>query len=214
MSLKKSLVVTCKGLRLFVNTLTADDKFSPLSRGNLIQPIQPISKTKKFFWCFLYIFQIYIKFWTFPKKYDHHSPCISEITGLRNTRLDKRLKRPVSEHPLTDNVVNGPKNCFNLHNSTFTIFIDQCEGNWVGKSHSWWHSRRFVNTLTADDKYSLLNRRNLMQHIQMHLSQKHKSFSQLLCALLRSIFHFEHFQKKDDPHSLCIREITDSERRG
>ena len=136
MSWKKSLLVTCKVLRLFINTLTADDKFSPLSRDNLIQPIQPISKTNSFFLSFFYIFQIYIKFWTFPKEYDHHSLCISEIKGLLKTRLEKRLKRPVSEHPLTGNVINGPKHSFNLHNSTFTIFIDQCGGNWLGKSHS------------------------------------------------------------------------------
>ena len=36
----------------------------------------------------------------------------------------------------------------------------------------------FVNPLTADDKYSLLNRNNLLQHIQVHLSQKWKIFSQ------------------------------------
>ena len=34
----------------------------------------------------------------------------------------------------------------------------------------------FINTLTADDKYSLLNRDNLMQPIQMHLCQKEKDF--------------------------------------
>ena len=34
----------------------------------------------------------------------------------------------------------------------------------------------FVNTLTANDKYSLLNRDNLTQLIQMKLSQKQKSF--------------------------------------
>ena len=30
----------------------------------------------------------------------------------------------------------------------------------------------FANTLTADDKYSLLNKNNLLQHLQMQLSQK------------------------------------------
>ena len=37
--------------------------------------------------------------------------------------------------------------------------------------------RMFVNTLTADEKYSLLNNDNLRQPIQMKLSQKQKSFS-------------------------------------
>ena len=49
--------------------------------------------------------------------------------GLRKTYLDKCLKSPVSDYILTINVVNGPKHCFTLNDSTFTIFIDHCEGN-------------------------------------------------------------------------------------
>ena len=37
----------------------------------------------------------------------------------------------------------------------------------------------FVITLTADDKYSVLNRDNLLQLLQMQLSQKQKTFSQI-----------------------------------
>ena len=70
----------------------------------------------------------------------------------------------------------------------------------------------FVNTLTADDKYSLLNTDNLMQPIQILLSQKQKTFWQFCSALLRCTLNFEHFQKKDDPHSRCISEITVSEK--
>ena len=36
--------------------------------------------------------------------------------------------------------------------------------------------RVFVNTLYADDKYSLGNRKNLSQPIQLHLSKKQKIF--------------------------------------
>ena len=36
--------------------------------------------------------------------------------------------------------------------------------------------RLFVHTFTAYDKYSLLNRDNLKQPIQMQLSQKEKNF--------------------------------------
>ena len=49
--------------------------------------------------------------------------------GLRKKRLEKCRRSPVSQDPLTGNIVNGPKRCFNLNYSTFTIFIDQCEGN-------------------------------------------------------------------------------------
>ena len=59
----------------------------------------------------------------------------------------------------------------------------------------------FVNTLTADDKYSLLNRHNLRQPIWTPLSQKHKAFSQFFLAFSKSTLNFEHVRKKDDTHS-------------
>ena len=72
--------------------------------------------------------------------------------------------------------------------------------------------RLFVNTLTDDGKYSLLYRDNLTQHIQILLSQKRKTFSHFFPAFLKSTLDFGHFQKKDDPHSRCISQITDSEK--
>ena len=59
----------------------------------------------------------------------------------------------------------------------------------------------FVNTLTADDKYSLLNRDKLTQPIGTPLSQKYSTFSQFFLALSKSTLNLEHFQKKDDPLS-------------
>ena len=72
--------------------------------------------------------------------------------------------------------------------------------------------RLLVKTLTDDEKYSLLYRENLTQPIQLLLSQKRKTFSQLLSAFLKSTLNFEHFQKKDDPLSRCIFQITVSEK--
>ena len=70
----------------------------------------------------------------------------------------------------------------------------------------------FVNTLTDDEKYSLLYRDNLMQPIQILLSRKRKTFSKLSSKILKYPLNFEHFQKKDDPHSRCISQITVSEK--
>ena len=72
----------------------------------------------------------------------------------------------------------------------------------------------FVNTFTADDKYSLLNRDNLTQPIWTELSKIQRAFSQLLLAFWKSTLNFEHFQRKDDPHSRFISEISHSEKRG
>ena len=68
-----------------------------------------------------------------------------------------------------------------------------------------------VNTLPADEKYSVLNKENLMIPIQMQFSQKQKIFSQVLPAFLKSQINFKYFEKKDEPHRFCISEITDSE---
>ena len=56
---------------------------------------------------------------------------------FRNLRTSKRsidqyLKNPVSEKRL-GNLANGPKHCCNLDHGTFTVFIDHCEHNSVGK---------------------------------------------------------------------------------
>ena len=53
-----------------------------------------------------------------------------------------------------------------------------------------------VNTLTADDKYSLVNKDNLTQPIRTQLSQKRKAFSQFFIAFSQCALNFEHFQKK------------------
>ena len=54
----------------------------------------------------------------------------------------------------------------------------------------------FNNPLTADDKYSLLNRRNLLQHFQMPLSQKRKIFSLFLLHFLNLDPILNIFKKK------------------
>ena len=72
-------------------------------------------------------------------------------------------------------------------------------------------SKLFPNTLGSDIKYSLLDRDNLVQWIQMFLSQKQKTFSQFFSSFLKSSINLERFRKKDDPHSWCISEIMDSQ---
>ena len=72
--------------------------------------------------------------------------------------------------------------------------------------------RPFLNKLTANDKYSLPNRGNLTEAIKILLAQKEKTFSGFFSSFLKSRLNFGHFQKKDDPHSRCISEITVSEK--
>ena len=91
---------------------------------------------------------------------------------LRKAWLCKCLKVLFSEDLLTSNMLNGAKHCLNLHSSTFNIFTDQYS---ILTTFSWEKYflviskilGQFDCTLTADDKYSLVNRDNLMQPIQM-----------------------------------------------
>ena len=68
--------------------------------------------------------------------------------------------------------------------------------------------------MSAVDKCSLPNTDNLIQHIHIQLSQKLKTFSEFFSGFSKSRLNFEHFQKKDEAHSLFISEATACEKRG
>ena len=68
-----------------------------------------------------------------------------------------------------------------------------------------------VNKLTADHKYPVLNRDILTIPIQIQLSRKEKTFSEFFTAFLKSRLNLKCFQGKDDAHSFCTSDITDSE---
>ena len=76
------MLVLCKILRLFVNRLTDDDRYSLLYRDNLTQPIQILLSRKKK--TFSKLFSAFLKsrlnFAHFLKKDDPNSRCISKIT--------------------------------------------------------------------------------------------------------------------------------------
>ena len=61
--------------------------------------------------------------------------------------------------------------------------------------------RLLVNTSTVDDKHYVLNRNNLKERIEMQLSEKKKTFSEISFVFLNSLLNFKHLPKKDEPHS-------------
>ena len=137
--------------------------------------------------------------------------------GPWNTWLDQSLKSPVSRDHSERNMVNAPKNSWNMPGSTFAIFLSLWRQLTYKKSLllTCEISRLFPNTLGADCKYSLLNRDNLTQPIQMQVSQKQKTFSEFFAPILKSNLNFKHFQKrKHEPHTWCISEFTDPEKPG
>ena len=68
-----------------------------------------------------------------------------------------------------------------------------------------------MHILTYWQLFFLGKRENLKQPIQMQLSKKLKGFSAFLSAFRKSTFHFKNFGKKDEPHSLYIFDIIESE---
>ena len=70
---------------------------------------------------------------------------------------------------------------------------------------------QFVNTLTADYKYSRQNWENLWQQVPMQIFLKLKTWSRFFIALLKSTLNLLYFEKKDQSHSLSITEIINCE---
>ena len=72
----------------------------------------------------------------------------------------------------------------------------------------------FRNTLIANDKYPFRYLENLLPPIQMELSLKLKTSSDIPVPFLESTSNFKHFEKKDHRHSFFIKEYTGCERLG
>ena len=72
----------------------------------------------------------------------------------------------------------------------------------------------FLNTLTAEYKYSRRNMQTFTQQVQTPLPLKQKTFCGFFIAFLKFTWNGEHFQKKGESSSLSISEIIDSKRGG
>ena len=77
------MLVLCKTLRLFANTLTPDGKYSLLIRDKLTQPLQILlsQKQKSFSQFFSSFLKSTLNFEPCRKKDETHSRCISKITN-------------------------------------------------------------------------------------------------------------------------------------
>ena len=104
------------------------------------------------------------------------------------------------------NVLTGSKECGNQHGTTISLSLRELEVNGVKKFAFVWSEilRLFVNTLTADDKYSRRNVENLRQQFETPLSEKQKTFSGFFIAFLKCAWNFAHFQKKKKKMSILV----------
>ena len=146
---KKFLLLTCQTLEVRVSTLATDENDPVLNRDNLRIPIQMqlFRKQKTFSEFFASFLKFRLNLEYFEKKMTFTASVFRKLK-TPNTWWDKCLKSPVSEDPLTSNMVNVPQQCWNLHHSASIKFIDHCQVNWIGKRLSCLHAKSWDCLLT------------------------------------------------------------------
>ena len=165
-----SLLFRSEVLGLSGNTLSADNKYSRHYRETFTQRIR--MRSLKFSLCFWNLNK-FSKILKKKKKNEFHSCKYLRDYWLWKTQLLKCLKGTVLEHPLGGDLLTCRKHCWNLHESTFfSFFFYLFEMNWVRKCLKISQLVRsevlslFVNTMTANDKYSRQYKENFVQPIQ------------------------------------------------
>ena len=124
-------------------------------------------------------------------------------------------RRSYFRTPLGNQSVNGfqtPLKVARHHYYPFSAWISG-KLSWK-KTALFWSKilRLFVNTFTADEKYSCRNMQNFRQQLQTLLSQKRKILSVFFFLFLKYAWNLEHFEKKDECSSQIISQIIVSER--
>ena len=200
---KKSHLLTCEILELLVNTLATDEKYPILNRENLkIQNSDAITSDRKTFSKFFPTFlKSRLNFKYFEKKDDPHSFCIAEITNSQNVVTSMSKK---SRFRGAFDIQHGKRAQELLKFTSDTLYnIQRSAPRKLSRKKSVLLTCKILglllNTLATDEKYPVLNRDNLTIPIQMQLSQKQKSFSQVFATFSKNRLNFEHFFKKRRP---------------
>ena len=158
-SLKSSVLVVSEMLRLFVNVLTPDEKYSlSLSVKAGVQRNQLkcnyLQFKKYFFNLFLHFRNIHQIWNTLKEKMQLISDFFLNLKTVKSWLL-KCVKRALSENLWMLSIIKGPKHKLNLHGSIFVIFFWSPWGEISLKSSVLVVSemlRLFVNVLTPDEK--------------------------------------------------------------
>ena len=136
LSWKKSALVRCKILGLFVNTLTAEYTYSRRNMQTFTQQVQtPLSlKQKPFSGFFIALLKS-----TWNGEHFQKKRRVFQLKYFRNYWLQKRwllkcLKSITSEQLSVIKLLTGSKYCLNLHGTTIILFFHESGINWAGKS--------------------------------------------------------------------------------
>ena len=194
---KKSLLVWFVILRLFVNSLTADNKFSRCNLHILTQIQTPLSlKQKTFCPFFIAVLKCAWNLEVLNIKLSILGLIISRNYILRKSSLLKRPKRSCFRTPFSKQRFNGfqtlLKSARHYYYLIFPWFWDML--NWKKFLLVWFVILRlFVKSFTADNKYSRCNLHILIQ-IQTPLSLKQKTISRFFIAVLKCEWNLENFE--------------------
>ena len=134
---------------------------------------------------------------------------------FRTEVATKTSRRSFFRTPFGNELVNGFQTPLKVATHHYYPFFP-----WISGKLSWKKTALlwlkililFVNTLTADDKFSCRNMQNFLQQLQTLLSQKRKILSGFFIAFLKCSWNSEQSEKKDECPSLIISEIILSER--
>ena len=139
MSWKTSPLLKFLMIGVFVNTLTPDYKFWIVPICRSLFKCSCV-KNEKLFLNFLFHLWNLHQILNIFKKYNiliaNVFPKLQTVKDLVRPLSKKNIT--VSEHPLTVNMLKGPKDLRNLHESTFIIFFYHSEGKWFQKDLPYW----------------------------------------------------------------------------
>ena len=131
-----SALVTFEIFRLFVNTMSPDDKYSLRNMQIFWKQLQTLlSQKRQAFHQFLIAFLKCA--WNFENSEKKRRVSLRNFYRnycIRKRCLLKRLKGLASAHHSVINVLTGSKNCWSQHRTTILLFLHEFEINWVVES--------------------------------------------------------------------------------
>ena len=135
LSRKNSALVISEIFRLFVNTLTPDDKYSRRNMQILWQQLETLlsQKGKTFFSLFIAFLKCTWYLEHSQKKRRVPEPNFYRYYWVRKRCLLKRLKGLASAHHSVINVLTDSKDCRSQHGTTIFLFFHEFEIIWVAK---------------------------------------------------------------------------------
>ena len=219
LSCKTSALLKFEILGLFVNTLTADDKYSRQNVQNFQQQLQTaLSQKQKIFpVTFIAFIKATSNLEHFEKK--KMSLLVSVFPKLLTQKemVTWTSKTVCFRTPFCNQRVHEFQTLSKSARHHYYPIVP-----WIWDKLSWKKCslvrfeilRLFVNTLTTDDKYSSGNIQNLTQQLQTAISQNQKTFSGNFITYLKSRTNSDDFVEKNESPSLTISEIIDAEESG